>query len=115
MSATAAVKRSSQPGDGLRKRLDFAEKRIGQKQTPDCWKALGRKADGVEPSWERLTPPTGFEAQPHHRIRMPSSTKKPQPRSHKVHRTSCRRLSARNRWTSRWKRVYPTRSKNSKI
>ena len=32
----------------------------------------GRKAAGVEPTRERLTPPTGFEAQPHHRIRMPS-------------------------------------------
>lgn len=26
-----------------------------------------RKAAGVEPTWERLTPPTGFEAQPCHR------------------------------------------------
>src|SRR5690606_19850534 len=32
-----------------------------------------RKAAGVEPTWERLTPPTGFEAQPCHRTRMPSA------------------------------------------
>jgi len=31
-----------------------------------------RKAAGVEPTKERLTPFTGFEAQPYHRIRMPS-------------------------------------------
>ena len=32
-----------------------------------------RKAAGVEPTWEWLTPPTGFEARPHHRVRLPSS------------------------------------------
>src|SRR5271168_3661985 len=32
----------------------------------------GRKAAGVEPTKECLAPPTGFEAQPHHQIRMPS-------------------------------------------
>ena len=32
-----------------------------------------RKAAGVEPTWERLTPPTGFEARPCRRARMPSA------------------------------------------
>src|SRR5262249_32576589 len=32
-----------------------------------------RKAVGVEPTRERLTPPTGFEVRPHHRMRVPSS------------------------------------------
>src|SRR5690554_3430440 len=32
-----------------------------------------RKATGVEPAWERLTPPTGFEARPRHRARLPSN------------------------------------------
>src|SRR5207245_11173680 len=31
-----------------------------------------RKVAGVEPTRERSTPPTGFEARPHHRMRMPS-------------------------------------------
>ena len=31
-----------------------------------------RKAAGVEPTRERLTPPTGFEARPRHRARLPS-------------------------------------------
>lgn len=31
-----------------------------------------RKAAGVEPTQERLTPLTGFEVRPYHRIRMPS-------------------------------------------
>ena len=31
-----------------------------------------RKAAGVEPTRKRLTPPSGFEAQPHHRVRVPS-------------------------------------------
>src|SRR4029077_6456922 len=31
-----------------------------------------RKAAGVEPTRKRLTPPPGFEAQPHHRVRVPS-------------------------------------------
>lgn len=31
-----------------------------------------RKAAGVEPTRERPTPPTGFEARPHHRVRVPS-------------------------------------------
>lgn len=33
----------------------------------------GRKAAGVEPTQERLTPLTGFEARAHHRVCMPSS------------------------------------------
>ena len=33
-----------------------------------------RKAAGVEPTRERSTPPTGFEAQPHARMRMPSES-----------------------------------------
>ena len=31
------------------------------------------KTVGVEPTRKRLTPPPGFEAQPHHRVRVPSS------------------------------------------
>ena len=31
-----------------------------------------RKAAGVEPTRKRLTPPPGFEAQPYHRVRVPS-------------------------------------------
>src|ERR1700681_3630434 len=34
--------------------------------------AAWRKVAGVEPTGKRLTPPTGFEARPHHRMRMPS-------------------------------------------
>src|SRR5437762_7080810 len=33
-----------------------------------------RKAAGVEPTRKRLTPPPGFEAQPHHRVRVPSAS-----------------------------------------
>jgi len=40
--------------------------------------AMWRKVAGVEPTEERLTPPTGFEAQPHHRMRMPSEFANPQ-------------------------------------
>jgi len=35
-----------------------------------------RKAEGVEPTRKRLTPPPGFEAQPHHRVRVPSSDRR---------------------------------------
>ena len=31
-----------------------------------------RKGVGVEPTRERLTPPTGFEVRPHHQERFPS-------------------------------------------
>src|SRR5439155_26639273 len=34
--------------------------------------AAWRKVAGVEPTGKRLTSPTGFEARPHHRMRMPS-------------------------------------------
>lgn len=33
-----------------------------------------RKAVGVEPTRERLPSPTGFEARPHHRVRLPSKS-----------------------------------------
>jgi hypothetical protein len=33
---------------------------------------IWRKVAGVEPTGKRLTSPTGFEARPHHRMRMPS-------------------------------------------
>lgn len=39
-------------------------------------KPLWRKAARVELTRECLTPPTGFEVQPYHRIRMPSAEKK---------------------------------------
>jgi len=39
---------------------------------------MWRKAAGVEPTRERLTPPTGFEARPYHPIRMPSFVKRMQ-------------------------------------
>lgn len=43
-----------------------------RKRAEQAGKPMWRKAAGVEPTRERLTSPTGFEAQPHHRIRMPS-------------------------------------------
>ncbi len=39
-------------------------------------KAFWRKADRVELSQERLTSLTGFEVQPHHRMRLPSFAKR---------------------------------------
>lgn len=47
--------------------------RMSSDQPAILWEqAMGRKAARVELTRERLTPPTGFEARPHHRMRLPS-------------------------------------------
>ena len=72
-------------------------------------KPEGRKGEGVEPSRQRVAPPTGFEARPPHQGRFPSmcihgNCLPPAPNS---------MVSGRSKCTSFTRRVYPTRSKNS--
>jgi hypothetical protein len=57
-----------------------------------CWAKSGpwRKAAGVEPTRKRLTPPPGFEAQPYHRVRVPSESVAPRGASR------CRRVTRAN-------------------
>src|SRR4029077_11630254 len=88
-----------------------------------------RKAAGVEPTRKRLAPPPGFEAQPHHRVRVPSAPHlralvalfardgaAAAPGEASMGRLDDRHaLSGRRTCASRTRRVYPTRSKNSRI
>src|SRR6202022_918098 len=69
-AAAAAVRKRCQAGLGTH-RCNWTRHSCGRCNTIHG-AATWRKVAGVEPTGKRLTSPTGFEARPHHRMRMPS-------------------------------------------
>src|SRR5699024_8837563 len=72
-AASAAVGERGQAGHFAPGSVGHGRVVVGARRAREAaWIGKWRKATGVEPAWERLTPPTGFEARPRHRARLPS-------------------------------------------